>query len=191
MVRGEHQRAYPQFSACGLNCGLCPRYYTEGVSRCPGCGGSGFSGVHPACGPLSCCGRQGLEFCGQCGQFPCARLEGADLWDSFITHRNQMGDLRRAADIGLEDYIQELNGKMTALRTLLGHYDDGRRKSFFCTAVNLLDGDDVGAVLAELAAQTDGQTPIKERAALAVAALQQRADSGGIDLKLRKKAGKI
>gem|GEM_PF-3991072 len=31
-------RSYPLFSDCGLNCGLCPRYYTDGASRCPGCG---------------------------------------------------------------------------------------------------------------------------------------------------------
>jgi len=30
------QREYPLFSACGLNCGLCPRYHTDGISKCPG-----------------------------------------------------------------------------------------------------------------------------------------------------------
>ena len=34
----EYDREYPLFSACGLNCGLCPRFYTDGESRCPGCG---------------------------------------------------------------------------------------------------------------------------------------------------------
>lgn len=27
---------------CGLDCGLCPRFYTEGSSRCPGCCGENF-----------------------------------------------------------------------------------------------------------------------------------------------------
>jgi len=180
-------RAYPQFSACGLNCGLCPRYYTDGPSRCPGCGGAGFSARHPACGVLSCCRRNGLEVCFQCEQFPCPRYEGADQSDSFITHRNQFIDLYRAKDIGLDGYIHQLNDKMDMLCQLLAHYDDGRRKGFFCTAVNLLDTADIRAILDALRRQFDGQTPIKLRAAEAVALLQQRADAHGVDLKLRKK----
>jgi hypothetical protein len=31
----EYYRNYPLFSLCGLNCGLCPRYHTQGESKCP------------------------------------------------------------------------------------------------------------------------------------------------------------
>jgi hypothetical protein len=32
-------KIYPTIGACGLDCGLCTRYYTVGPSRCPGCCG--------------------------------------------------------------------------------------------------------------------------------------------------------
>ena len=43
-------RAFPEFSDCGLNCGLCSQNYrhTNGAFRCPGCAGEGFSDAHPA-----------------------------------------------------------------------------------------------------------------------------------------------
>jgi len=54
-------RSYPQFSACGLNCGLCPRYHTSGITRCPGCAGENFLMKHPSCGVLSCSQRKKLN----------------------------------------------------------------------------------------------------------------------------------
>ena len=45
----EHYRAYPEYAACGLNCGLCPRYHTQGISRCPDAAGRDFTiSTHPA-----------------------------------------------------------------------------------------------------------------------------------------------
>jgi hypothetical protein len=28
---------YPEIGICGLSCGLCPSYHTDGISRCGGC----------------------------------------------------------------------------------------------------------------------------------------------------------
>lgn len=70
----EHYRAYPEYAACGLNCGLCPRYHTQGTSRCPGCGGPGFYHKHPSCAIINCGQRHGgVEYCVLCGEFPCRR----------------------------------------------------------------------------------------------------------------------
>ena len=75
---------------------------------------------------------------------------------------------------------------------LLDHYNDGRRKSFYCTAVNLLDLDDVRAVMASI---HDGLKPdestLKERAAAAVKIFrEQKAGERQIVLKLKKKPRK-
>ena len=35
-------KKYPVIGSCRLNCGLYPRYYAEGSSRYPGCGGHDF-----------------------------------------------------------------------------------------------------------------------------------------------------
>ena len=68
------QRLYHLFSACGLNCGLCPRHQTDGISKCPGCAGEGFMTKHPPCGVLSCCQRHGLEHCYLRDEYPCKSM---------------------------------------------------------------------------------------------------------------------
>ncbi|MCL2857631.1 MAG: DUF3795 domain-containing protein [Oscillospiraceae bacterium] len=179
-------RSNPLFAACGLNCGLCPRYHTEGQSRCPGCAGEGFSLVHPPCGVLSCCQRKGLEYCFLCDDFPCEKYDGVDATDSFITHKNQFKDMEKAKRIGLEAYEAELNTKVQILEGLLENYNDGRRKSFFCLAVNLLELEDVESVMAQIEAQTKAVDCAKEKAAIAARIFQDVADVKGISLKLRK-----
>ena len=181
-------RTYPRFSACGLNCGLCPRYYTKGQSRCPGCAGEGFSEVHPPCGVLSCCQRKGIEYCFLCGEFPCEKYDGADAADSFITHQNQFRDLDKAKQIGMEAYAGELDEKIIILERLLDDYDDGRRKSFFCTAVNLIELPELRIIMEKLAAQATPDASRKAMSAAAVRLLEQMAEQKNVSLKLRKSA---
>ena len=181
-------RKHPIFAACGLNCGLCPRYYTEGQSRCPGCAGEGFSEAHPSCGVLSCCQRKGFEFCFQCDEYPCKKYDGTDLSDSFITSKNQFRDMDKAKQLGLESYIAELNEKISVLEFLLKNYDDGRRKSFFCLTVNLLELQDLKQIMRHLTVEIKTETPIKEKAASAVHLLEEISAKRGISLKLRKRA---
>jgi hypothetical protein len=177
---------YPQFSACGLNCGLCPRYHTNGSSRCPGCAGEGFLKVHPPCGVLSCCQRKGLEYCFSCDEYPCVKYNGADLKDSFITHRNQFTDIEKAKRNGLEAYKAELNTKIELFEALLRDYNDGRQKGFYCLAVNLLELQDVTSAMSRIDDEAKPQASVKAKAATAVRLLQVMADERGIMLKLRK-----
>jgi hypothetical protein len=39
-----YTRVNPDFSLCGLNCGLCPNFHihTNRKFKCPGCGGENF-----------------------------------------------------------------------------------------------------------------------------------------------------
>lgn len=181
------QRDYPLFSACGLNCGLCPRHQMDGASKCPGCSGEGFLTKHPKCGVLSCSQRKGLEYCFQCDEYPCKKYEGADAFDSFITHKNQLRDNEKASQIGIKPYKSELGKKIDTLEKLLANYDDGRRKSFYCMAINLLELQDIQEIMVQLENETSPDESVKEKAATAVRLLQGVADRKGIDLKLRKK----
>jgi len=36
----EKLKIYNTIGCCGIDCGLCPRFYTKGDSVCPGCGGT-------------------------------------------------------------------------------------------------------------------------------------------------------
>jgi len=183
----NYQRQYPLFSACGLNCGLCPRYHTDGKSQCPGCAGEGFLTKHPSCGIISCCQRHAIEYCYLCDEYPCKKYDGADLTDSFITHYNQLKDFEKVKNIGLDAYQAEQNEKVEMLRNLLGNYNDGRQKNFFCIAVNLLEMEDVKHVMEQITYEAKPEDSIKEKSAIAVRLFQNMADTRNITLKLRKK----
>ncbi|MDL2289543.1 DUF3795 domain-containing protein [Clostridia bacterium OttesenSCG-928-F22] len=182
------QREYPRLSACGLNCGLCPRYHTQGGSRCPGCGGEGFYEKRPSCGILSCCKRHGeIESCYLCEEYPCKKYDGVEQVDSFITHRNMLDNFAEIKQDGLAGYRQQLDEKVRILRHLLEQYNDGRKKSFFCTAVNLLELDDVKQVMEQLSLETQANATSKEKAAFAVELFEKMAEERGVSLVLRKK----
>ena len=72
------------------------------------------------------------------------------------------------------------------LDRLLAGYNDGRKKTLFCVAVNLLELADLEAVLRELDANAAALAP-KERAAYAARLLEEAAARTGVVLKLRKK----
>lgn len=182
------QRAYPLFSACGLNCGLCPRYQMDGVSKCPGCSGKDFLSKHPPCGVLSCSQRKELAYCYMCDEFPCKKYNDADKSDSFITHINQFKDMKKAKSLGIDCYKKELTEKIAILESLLANYDDGRRKGFFCIAVNLLELQDVKTVMERIEDQIPSEMLLKEKAKSAVQLFQEMADMRNIVLKLRKKS---
>lgn len=183
-----NQREYPLFSACGLNCGLCPRYQVDGTSKCPGCSGEGFLTKHPTCGVLSCCQRKGFEYCYQCDEYPCKKFDGSDQLDSFITHLKQFCDMEKAKTLGIGAYRKELNEKISVLEMLLANYDDGRRKGFFCLAVNLLELQDVRHVMEQISRQTQPEQSVKDKAITAVQLFQSMAVQRNFTLKLRKKS---
>lgn len=184
----DFQRQYPLLSQCGLNCGLCPRYHTEGSSRCPGCGGEGFFAKRPSCGVISCARRHGgVEYCFLCEEYPCKKYEEADLYDSFISHQKMFADFERAKQDGIEAYRKELDEKVAVLRVLLEEYNDGRRKSFFCTAVNLLDLSDVREIVATLKRGGDEGMDMKQKAAWAVGLFEEMAKKRDISLELKTK----
>jgi len=147
----------------------------------------GFLTKHPKCGVLSCSQRKKLEFCYQCGEFPCEKYDGVKQSDSFITHFNQLKDMDKAKTSGIDVYLQELNERISILEMLLETYDDGRRKSFFCIALNLLTLDDLKKVVEQIEFETYPEQTLKERAAIAVRLLQAMAETQEISLKLRKK----
>lgn len=80
-----------------------------------------------------------------------------------------------------------MDEKVSILSRLLEGYNDGRRKSFFCTAVNLLPLEDVRQVMGQIEEQAPLADPLKARAAAAAKLFQDWAEEKGLSLKLRKK----
>ena len=176
-------REETRFSLCGLNCALCSMHLG---GYCPGCGGGAGN---QSCAIAKCSLEHGgVPFCWECPKYPCSHYDGFDDGDSFVSHRNRVQDIARAREVGMEVYLAQLEEKRAILEKLLARYNDGRRKTFFNTAVYLLPLEDLQSVTAVLDSrpELEGQ-PIKERALAAVDLLQEAADRRGISLKLNKK----
>lgn len=173
------------FSLCGLNCGLCPMFLNK---NCPGCGGGEGN---QSCKIAKCSLEHGkIEYCYECEKYPCEKYQHIDDYDSFITHKQRKADFERAKNIGIEQYNHEQQEKTQILSYLLSNYNDGRRKTFFCVAVNLLELQDLQAVLIEIEHKPDMETlTLKERSAFVAGLLQDVAATKNIDLKLHKKKG--
>jgi len=184
----EKLKKYETIAACGIDCGLCPRFYTKGNSVCPGCGGPGFKEKHPSCGVLTCCViKNGFETCADCSEFPCSRFKAMSSGcDSFVTHKKMLSNLEEIKAVGIEKFIEKQNVRIEILKGLLADYDDGRAKSFFCQACALLPTEELQKVYTELrkAGSADG---LKERSKAARCLIADAADSLGIDLKISKK----
>ncbi len=173
------------FSLCGLNCRLCPMRLG---GYCPGCGG----GEGNQTCAIAKCSRQhaNIEYCFLCPEYPCLKYEGTMEYDSFITHQRQTRDLERAQEIGLEAYNREQDRKAEILSMLLSDYNDGRRKTFYCIAVNLLPLKDIEDIIKQVSddvSQNNLTITMKERAEKVISLFQNSAIQQGLVLKLRKK----
>ena len=93
--------------------------------------------------------------------------------------------MEKLRTVGADRYHAEQEEKVQLLGYLLSSCNDGRRKTLFCLAVNLLELSDIRAVVDQLIA-SDLST-VKERALFAAALLQEIADKDGISLKLNRK----
>ena len=170
-------------SLCGLNCGLCTMRLG---GYCPGCGGGeGNQGC-----AIARCGLDhgGIAYCWQCGEFTCQRCQN-DEYDSFITRRNRLRDLEKARRMGMEAYWAEQRERRGILEFLLERYDDGRKKTLYALAANLLELEDLRRILERLSEESSGLSA-KDQAALAAGLCREAAAGREIDLRLRKPPGK-
>lgn len=180
-------RSRKMFGEYGLNCALCSMHLG---GYCPGCGGGAGN---QSCTLAKCSLEHGgVPFCWECPKYPCSRYEGFDDGDSFVSHRNRQQDIALAREIGLDAYLAQLEEKRGILDNLLAHYNDGRRKTLFNTAVYLLPLEDLRSVMVSLDSCPElGEQTVKERALAAVGLLQEAADRRGVSLKLKKKSKKL
>lgn len=89
MAKTNILKKYPKIGYCGINCVLCPRYYTDGESRCSGCCGDMINISFNYCPFVNFAGKKKqLEFCSECDEFPCSKFGKFKDIDSFVTHKN-------------------------------------------------------------------------------------------------------
>jgi hypothetical protein len=142
----EHAKNYPTIGVCGLDCGLCPRYYTVGSSRCPGCCGPEFFSKHPTCSFITCCvKKKNLEVCAECSEFPCFKFKRDDEYQqlkessSYPSYKKVMPNLYFIKEHGIEKFVGQQRKRIKLLETMIANFNDGRSRSFYCKSAALLD----------------------------------------------------
>jgi hypothetical protein len=181
-------KKYETIGCCGIDCGLCPRFYTKGDSSCPGCGGLNFKEKHPSCGFLTCCViKNGFEVCSDCNDFPCKRFDSEkDGFDSFVTHKKVFSNLDFIKSNGIDLFIDKQKIRMGILTEFLTNFDDGRSKSFFCLSCALLPLDKFQESH-DIVKNSKDSTDIKIKNKRLRELLLKIADTLEIDLKLKTK----
>jgi hypothetical protein len=181
------RKRHPTIACCGIDCGLCPRYYTDGKSRCPGCMGEDFFEKHPSCSIITCCVKKnGFETCAECPQLPCEKIVKWDTADSFVTHKKCLENLIQIQTGGMGEFIKQQKQRMILLSKLIQEYDDGKSKSFFCLAAALMEIDDLNEVVFRMKAIRDNSRDKKGLAKQAKIIIEQKAQLKGVELIYRR-----
>jgi Protein of unknown function (DUF3795) len=110
---------------CGIDCGICelnmckddPRLMAHLVSRgipgeklpCAGCRSvrGNCPVIGSTCETYLCVGRKGVEFCHECSDFPCSKLEPAADRASVLPHNMKTFNLCTIKRRGVEGFVQE------------------------------------------------------------------------------------
>lgn len=174
---------------CGLSCRLCPRYNTTAESRCGGCKSQFRMGA--GCPFVTCAvKKKGIELCTDCAEITrCDLFQGNLAWsnehDTFVC-RQRLGDnVKFIQEHGIEAFekMEEIRGQL--LTKMIGGFDDGRSKSFYCIAATVLDPMEIEGALATVEKEAEGLDK-KERAKAMRREIEKIADMRGYHLKLRK-----
>lgn len=189
-------KRYPAVGACGLDCGLCTRYYAVGKSRCPGCCGPDFFNRHPTCSFITCCvTKRGLEVCAECPEFPCSKFKTQEEYErrdlpGYPPDRRILPNLQFMRKYGIQEFARQQRKRIRLLEKMITDFDDGRSRSCFCRACALLDPGDLEGSLREanrrMSVEVGRLTDIKSKAKLLRGLLNEAATSQGIELRMRK-----
>lgn len=94
-------------------------------------------------------------------------------------------------ELGLDWFMEQQSQRMSILRTMLGYYNDGRSKTFYCLAATLLTLNSLNEALKEVEAEVKdnsiSETDLKSKAKLLRSILNKYAEEENEDLKMRKK----
>lgn len=181
--------SHVEVGACGLSCRLCPAYYRETKSRCPGCKSEYRMGA--ACTFINCAvKKKKIEFCGFCEENKtCAKWQkhkdmGKRL-DSIVSYQKLEDNIAFIEKHGILEFEQQQKTRGKLLRAILGEFNEGRSKSFYCVAATLLEIGELEAVLEE-AKKKAQELDVKAKSEVMHLLLEEIANKKNYLLKLRK-----
>ncbi len=180
---------YPEIGVCGLSCRLCPRYQSEGESRCFGC--KTESRMRAGCPFITyAVKKKGIEFCWDCevGAI-CEKwkkhMESGKLHDSFKCYRKLEEDISFVLKNGVYAFERSQKQKEELLKQMLQEFNEGRSKNYYCIAATVLETDELKKALDE-ARDDAGEMGVKGRSKKLHSILDKIAAQRGYHLRLRK-----
>jgi hypothetical protein len=180
---------FPEIGVCGLSCMLCPRYQSEGKSRCFGCKTESRMGA--GCPFITCAVRKkGIEFCWDCeDSATCDKWkkhrESGSRRDSFKCYQKLEEDMSFIQKNGVDAFEKVQKQREELLKEMLRDFNEGRSKSYYCIAATALEVDELKRALDE-AIEVSGEMDIKCRSDRLHSILEEIAGQKGYYLKLRK-----
>ncbi len=144
---------YVATGVCGLSCRLCPRYHTDGSSRCGGCKSPFRMGA--GCPFVTCAvKKKGIELCTDCAEGEtCERWKAhrdfSKTRDTFVCYQKLQDNVMFIKSHGIRAFEEDAEKRCKLLEVMLAGYDDGRSKGFFCVAATVMEIGELEQALAE------------------------------------------
>lgn len=183
------QIQYPELGICGLSCRLCPSYHAQGASRCGGCKSANRMAV--GCPFITCAVKQkGIEFCWECAEGEtCPKWRrhrtASTQYDSFVCYQKLEENIALVQRAGVNAFEKTQQARAKLLRHMLDQFNEGRSKTYYSIAATVMEIAELQTALAQ-AKRAAATMPLKERAKLLHALLDEIAASKQYVLKLRK-----
>jgi hypothetical protein len=180
---------YPEVGICGLSCRLCPSYHAEGTSRCAGCK-SAFR-MQAGCPFITCAIRKrNVEFCWQCDQSDTcekwrAHRKFSQEYDTFVCYQKLEENIASIRRHGIDSFVDSQRMREQFLKDMLGNFNEGRSKSYYCIAATLFEIKELKAALAQAGKASEGLT-IQEKSNLLHAIMNKIAEDRQYHPVLRK-----
>jgi hypothetical protein len=86
----------------------------------------------------------------------------------------------------MQPFVRQQKQRVTILETLLGKYDDGKSKSFYCLCAALLPIEELKKILFEIKKEKQNMTDLSQSAEYLKSGCRKAAGEFGIELVYRK-----
>ncbi len=117
---------------CGINCKRCPGIESFG---CKGCRNQkGQIRKFPVCKTYECVTEKGYDFCFECVEFPCEKLQPIVNFEIFKPHNSKVYNLVMIKKLGLEGW-----NKICEVKTTL--YYQGKKVRYGGDSLTLEEKD--------------------------------------------------
>jgi hypothetical protein len=180
---------YLDIGICGLSCKLCPAFHRQTKSKCYGC--KSESRIKVGCTFIRCAiKKKDVEFC-----WLCEESKTCEKWkkhknfsrehDSFVCYQKLEDNVAFIETYGIKRFEQQQNIREKLLKEMLKEFNDGRSKSYFCTAATIMEVDELHTAINKAKDNSKG-LDVKSKSKILHTIIDQIAEKKNYCLNLRK-----